>query len=1148
MPLPLQYMFIDIEKSMPSQNILKTVDTGLVGASAAVAISEKLKAQKTHVIVCKNNKQAEKLSMDLRSICEDEIIFFPETETLAYDLESPHASLRGVRAEAIYKLLNEGANIRRFFVSSVDNLARKIAGASYWNSAFLDLRKGNSLSLEEVEGFLIKTGYTKEKLDTSGPGEFTTHNAVIDIFPTNQESPIRLYLKNNHVDSIFRISVENQRNEDEVQSTIVAPAYELPIGAEHLRRVRSFIRTSERFSSDDPVFQAISDGEIPLGIEYYLPEITDDAVNLWDFFTPETQGSIIHLDIGKGSKFTYWQRAEHRYKEILEDGKRTINSPEELWASPKAVLAFLSKGTAIFTTTDSKSPVQNHYVQRQPDLQSTIDLLTEKLDNAGRILISVGSDARVGEINSIADMMGETCTVIESFNKALRSPGRVMIIKKPVSEGFLVENLICVISEKELFGNTSDDQSHRWVTKTSDFTRIQDLETLNIGDPLVHLEYGVGRYAGLEVINMGSRIEEMLKIRYAEDATAFVSMDELYLVTRHGGLTESKVPLDLMQSKKWEKSLHHAVREIQGTAKMLIEIKKEREKIKGVQCKRPSWRYHRFCNGFSFELTPDQSTSIDEVIKDLTQQKPMDRLIVGDVGFGKTEVAMRGAFHAADNGFHVMVVAPTKVLAHQHYESFKDRFQGNDMDVEFIEGSTPSEKRRAETILASKTRPCVLIGTHTLLRVTGFANHIGLLVIDEEHRFGTSDKELLSDLHGQINTLNMTATPIPRTLSLSLNGIRDISIIATPPSRRLSIRTMIAEPTDQTYREAIEREKLREGQVYVLHNDIDNLQNRVNYLQGLFPDLTIGVLHGRMKSNEQTTVLGNFTRRKFDILVCTTIIETGIDIPTANTILIEKPDRIGLSQLHQLRGRVGRSHHQAYCYLVEKKENIGVTAQKRFSALIKAKNLGDGFLLANHDLEIRGAGELLGEKQSGEIHKIGFTLYSKLLRRAITMIEENKDLYRLLDREMKVELSLATSGLLEPEFIKEPPLRLAFYKRLSSADTLSEVDQVQRDMNERFGSLPERARVLCLISKIRVYARRLGLKKIIAEEARGFVEVRHKDLNEALESALEEVAFDVHRKSFGYEFYAPMSKTEKRFGTLVGLMKAFSRNLEAKPA
>lgn len=1133
---------------MPKTSVFRKIDTGLVGVSAAIAISERLRAAKTHVVVCANNKQAEKLSMDLRSVCEDEVIFFPETETLAYDLESPHASLRGARAEAVYKLLREGADKRRFFVSSVGNMARKIAGPSYWNAAFLELERGSPASIESLESSLSTTGYTRERLDISGPGEFTIHNSVIDVFATNHETPIRVYLKDGVIDSIFRISIENQRNQEEINSAIVAPAYELPIGEDDLRRVRSFIRTSDNFSSDDPVYKAISEGEVPLGIEYYLPEITNDTANVWDILNPGLKGSIICLDVSPDTQFSYWRRAEYRHTEILADGKRTINSPEDIWATPEQVASFLSDGETLSTQDGDAGPVQDHDVQRQPDLQSTIDLLTDRLNRSNRILITVGSDGRIREINSIADMMGESCSVIDSFAELENRKDRILIIKKPISEGFLIEGQLCVISEKELFGNSSDDQAHRWVARTADFTRIQDLETLNVGDPLVHLEYGVGRYAGLEIINMGSRDEEMLKIRYAEDATAFVSMDELYLVTRHGGLTEEKVPLDLMQSSKWRKSLNHAVREIQATAETLIDIKKERESIKGIQCKRPSWRYHRFCNGFSFELTPDQATSIDEVIKDLTQQKPMDRLIVGDVGFGKTEVAMRGAFHAADNGFHVMIVAPTRVLAHQHYESFKDRFQGYDIDVQFIEGSTPAEKRRAEKMLASKTKPRVLIGTHTLLRLTGFAEQIGLLVIDEEHRFGTGDKELLSDLHGQINVLNMTATPIPRTLSLSLNGIRDISIIGTPPSRRLSIRTMIAEPNDKTYREAIERERMRDGQVYVLHNDIDNLPKRVDYLQRLFPDLTIGMLHGRMSGKEQTEILGRFTRREFDILVCTTIIETGIDIPTANTILIEKPDRIGLSQLHQLRGRVGRSYHQAYCYLVEKRENIGVTAQKRFNALIKAKNLGDGFLLANHDLEIRGAGELLGEKQSGEIHKIGFTLYSKLLRRAISMIEEGRDLYRLLDREMKVEMSLAASGLLEPNFIAEPPLRLAFYKRLSSAETLAEVDQVQRDMSERFGPLPDKTRVLCLISKIRVYARRLGLKKIIAEEARGFIEVRHPDLNEALESALDEVAFNVRRKSAGYEFYAPMSRTEKRFAALVGIMKAFSKNLEPKAA
>lgn len=1137
-------MFIGIEKTMFDQLDERNINKGLLGSSIAIKIAEGFNERKTHLIVCKNNDQAEKIAMDLKASSSDEVIFFPETETLAYDLESPHASLRGARSEAIYKLLNEGKGRRRFFVSSLDNIARKVSGISYWNSAFLKLKKGANISVEEINNFLLSKGYSKERLDTSGPGEFTIHNSVVDIFATNQNVPVRIYLENSKIESIHRISIEDQRNEEEIDSILIAPSYEIPIEKSDLGRVRSFIRTSENFSSDDPIFRSLSNEEIPLGIEYYLPEITSDTEAVWNFIPPSIEGERVAVDI-KLENFGYWERANHRYDEITNESKRTINSPESLWVRPEDIIEDFDKSVFLNTNKNHTSVISENAVERQPDLQSTIDLLNKKIDSSKRVLVSVGSEGRKQEVESIADMMGldySSIGYLEEFNKE-KNP--IVVLTKPISSGFEIEGTVCVVSEKELFGNTSNDGSYRVVTKTSDFTRIQDLETLSIGDPLVHLEYGVGRYAGLEIVNMGSREEEMLKIRYAEDATAFVAMDELYLVTRHGGLTEEKVPLDIMQSKKWKKSLNHAVREIQSTAKSLIELKREREKIKGVQCKRPSWRYHRFCNGFSFDLTPDQATSIDDVVKDLTKSQPMDRLIVGDVGFGKTEVAMRGAFHAADNGFHVMVVAPTKVLAHQHFESFKERFQDSNIDIEFIEGSNPSEKKRAERILGNKSKPCVLIGTHTLLRVKDFIHQIGLIVIDEEHRFGTSDKELLSDLHGQINVLNMTATPIPRTLSLSLNGIRDISIIATPPSKRLSIRTMVSEPSDKTYREAIEREQMRDGQVYVLHNDIENLDNRVKYLKGLFPDLTIGVLHGRMKANDQTKVLGDFTRKKIDILVCTTIIETGIDIPTANTILIEKPDRIGLSQLHQLRGRVGRSHHQAYCYLVEKEENIGNTARKRFDALIKAKNLGDGFLLANHDLEIRGAGELLGEKQSGEIHKIGFTLYSKLLRRAIDMIEKHKDLYRLLDREMKVELSLSASGLLEPSFIYEPPLRLAFYKKLSSADSLVEIDRVQKDMSERFGELPEKAKILCLISKIRVYARSLGLKKIVAEETRGFIEARHKDLNHDLDIALEDVTFSHQEKGSGFEFYYPMSRTDKRFGVLVNIMKSFSKKQES---
>lgn len=1124
---------------MIKDNILAKTSKGLIGASSAFSVVARCAEKKCHVIVCDKNSKAEKIAMDLNSFKDGIAIYFPDTETLAYDHESPHASLRGLRAQAIYDVINLPSNERRFLVVSLENLAKKISPKHFWEQNFKKFESNQDLEITNVVSFLNKTGYEKEKLDASNPGEYSVHNEVLDVFPVNYEEPVRLYFKDGKLVEIFKISVENQRNTDFIDSVLIAPAYEIPIDQHALRKVRSYIRTHDNFSDRDPIFNSISEGEIPFGIEFFIPEIFD-PVSITSLIESKKKGKTVFVDTNEAS-CDYFERVEHRYTEIVQDGKRVVPEARRIWDQPQEV--FKAKSAIYITTNvDDDSPVKENDIVRQPDLQSTMDMLTEAMERSSRIIASVGAESRVKELKTITEMMGVETKVIQDFSHPFDADEKFLILRKPLSGGFLIEGSICIISEKELFGNKSNDGLQRLITKTADFTRIQDLETLQVGDPLVHLEYGVGRYAGLERVNMGTREEEMLKIRYAEDATAFVSMDELYLVTRHGGLTEEKVPLDIMQSKKWQKSLTHAVHEIRNTAKGLIEIKKERQAIEGIACRKPTWKYHRFSNGFPFETTPDQSTSIDSVLSDLMQSNPMDRLIVGDVGFGKTEVAMRGAFHVADNGYHVMIVAPTKVLAYQHYQTFQQRFEGFEPEVVFIEGSTPSEKRKAERRLASK-KPVVMIGTHTLLRLTDFSEKIGLLVIDEEHRFGTADKHLLASLHGQINVLNMTATPIPRTLSLSLNGIRDISIIATPPSRRLSIRTMIAEPETKIYREAIEREKMRNGQVYILHNDIENLPRRVDFIKSVDPDLNVEMLHGRMSSSEQTSVLTRFTRQEIDVLVCTTIIETGIDIPTANTIIIEKPDRIGLSQLHQLRGRVGRSHHQAYCYLVEKEENIGTVARKRFDALIKAKNLGDGFLLANHDLEIRGAGELLGEKQSGEIHKIGFTLYSKLLRRAISMIEEGSDLYRLLDREMKVELSLAESGLIESSYIESGPLRLAFYKRLSSAETLSEVDLVQKDMAQRFGSLPEKTKILCLISKIRVYARRLGLSKILAEETRGYIETRHRDFKEDLEKSMNEVTYEVAPKSRGYEFYAPMSKTESRFVTLIQIMQSFSTRL-----
>lgn len=1110
----------------------RIVISGCEGSSKALAVLKKAPSKGQHFVVCGSEESAKAMRNDLNALQARSVTFLPDTETLPYDLENPHSHIRSRRNRVLDDLSRNKVE-GRLIVCSMATLNRRVASAQFWDKSRIEIEIGLDIDPDKLQGVLDNGAYQREELDLSEPGDYVRNSDVFDIFPMGMDFPIRVFINKGKVEKLHAIDIESNRNVRAMERAVLLPSYEFPTDDAALRRVRGLIRSNTTLDPmEDPVFQELKESRHANGLEYFLPELCDNCTTVYEMCQDDSSHWYF-IDIEPHDS-SYWDQAEKRFLEVSKDMLRVVPEPSAVWSTPNELEVNIEDRMTLVLTSERINGTQPYAyrtdAERQPNLNKTAEMIRDIQSSSKKLAIVVSSESRIPQVQQLLMLSGIQSEVTEDPDW-LDIPSAAQILSGRLSKGFRTKEGLSVISDREIFGSVVAD-SDAMRTRTIDFQKMQDLESLQIGDPLVHLEYGVGRFAGLETMDLGGQKEEMLRIRYAEDVTAFVPMNELYMVTRFGGLDSNKIPLDIMGSKKWRRNLLLSVSDIEQTALHLVSMRDQRKSNTSDPMKKPGWRYHRFCNGFEFEPTPDQQKAFDDVINDLTKPEPMDRLIVGDVGFGKTEVALRAAFLAIENNQNVVVAAPTSILSNQHFHTFRERFDNSDAQVVHID-NTPKDE--LEKIL-DQGSPVVLVGTHSALRIKGLYERFGLFIIDEEHRFGTRDKELIGELHGSVNIMNMTATPIPRTLTLSLSGIRDISVIATPPSKRLSVRTLMAKQQDGTYREAIERELIRGGQVYVLHNRTESLEERADYIRSIAPDARVRTIHGKMDDERQKEVLVAFAKHEFDVLVCTTVIEIGIDVPRANTILIEEPERLGLSQLHQIRGRVGRSDRQGYAYIITDAETTPKTSLKRFQALIKAKRLGDGFVLASHDLEIRGAGELLGEKQSGHIYTIGFSLYSKILMRAVKAINEGRQTLGLLDRDRKIDLNLNSSGYIPEQYIDKQALRLTFYKRLASAESLGSIREIEEELGERFGPLPAMAESLVSMTKIRLFSRILGISKAIIEDTKGYIEASSKENSLALEYALNEVAVEIERRKSGFRFYYPMPSTRKRFSFMITLM------------
>jgi transcription-repair coupling factor (superfamily II helicase) len=1025
----------------------------------------------------------------------------PDWETLPYDAFSPHQDLVSERLATLFELQQRQVDL--LLVAATTALHRLpppmfVAGHTF---AF---RKGQRLDEAAFRSQLALAGY-EHVSQVVRPGEFCVRGGLIDLFPMGSALPYRLDLFGDELESIRAFDADTQRSLYPVDSVRILPGREFPLDEAARAAFRG--RWRERFEGDPSKagpYRDVGSGIASPGIEYWLPLFFESTGTLFDYLPPDAR-LLTHGDVESAGRH-FSEETVQRHKFLAHDSQRPLLRPDELFIGPEAFFvqarrfgryALREPRTALHgpdeaPTADGAAPAPRRVhstslprlaIERRAD--APLARLTAWLD---------GTDARVllvaespGRRETIAQLLGEHGLVlpqVDDWQSFAHAPLPRALGVGPLAEGFELpgEPGWAVITESELFAGAARRRGRRAREQATDVDAIiRDLSELTIGDPVVHAQHGIGRYFGLVDLDLGDGPTEFLHLSYASDATLYVPVSQLHLIGRYSGASPEEAPLHALGSGQWEKARQRAARRARDTAAELLNIYARRASRQGHSFRFEAGDYELFSEGFGFEETPDQLAAIHAVVQDLVSGKPMDRLICGDVGFGKTEVAMRAAFIAAADGKQVVILCPTTLLAEQHFETFKDRFANWPFRLaELSRFRSPKEVRTALDGLADGSID-IVIGTHKLLGKDVRFKRLGLVIIDEEHRFGVRQKEGLKALRAEVDVLTLTATPIPRTLAMSLEGIRDFSVIATAPQKRLAIKTFVRRESDGVIREALLRELRRGGQAYFLHNEVETIENRRQMLEKLVPEARVVVAHGQMHERELERVMREFHAQRANVLLCTTIIETGIDVPTANTIVMHRADRFGLAQLHQLRGRVGRSHHQAYAYLLIPDEAaITKDATKRLEAIQAMEELGSGFFLAMHDLEIRGAGEVLGDSQSGDMQEVGFGLYTEMLNSAVRSLKAGREPDLSAPLEAVTEINLHVPALLPADYCGDVHERLTLYKRLANCQSTDTLDGMQEELVDRFGKLPDAARALIETHRLRILSAPLGVARIDA--------------------------------------------------------------------
>jgi transcription-repair coupling factor (superfamily II helicase) len=965
----------------------------------------------------------------------------------------------------------------------------RMAPPSFLAAYTFFFKKNESLDEARLKSQLTLAGYT-HVTQVMSPGEYSVRGGLIDLFPMGSALPYRLDLFGDTIETIRTFDADTQRSLYPVNEVRLLPGREFPM--DEVARTTFRSRWREQFEGDPSrsvVYKDISSGIASAGIEYYLPLFFEETATLFDYL-PEGATLALLGDIDGAIK-RFWTDTGSRYRFLKADRERPILAPEALFLSDEQFFTLAKPYGRLTISKDADSgaselsaPVPNIAVNRHTDDPLT-NLRAYLLQAGRRVMICAESNGRRETLQQYFNEYDLALTPVEGFEGFAGSDAKLMLGVAPLHAGFELsdgkQNLI-FITETELYagsGRRVGKKKQEAVTQVE--SMVRDLSELKIGDPVVHINHGIGRYMGLTSMDLGEGETEFLHLEYAKDTKLYVPVSQLHVISRYSGASPDDAPLHTLGSGQWEKAKRRAAEQVRDTAAELLNLYARRALRQGHSFEYSAHDYERFADSFGFDETPDQQEAINNVIKDMTSGKPMDRLVCGDVGFGKTEVALRAAFIAVMGGKQVAILAPTTLLAEQHAQTFADRFA--DWPVRIAEMSrfrTGKEIAQAIKGMADGTLD-IIIGTHKLLSDDVKFTRLGLVIIDEEHRFGVRQKETLKSLRAEVDVLTLTATPIPRTLGMALEGLRDFSVIATAPQKRLAIKTFVRGESESIIREACLRELKRGGQVYFLHNEVETIQNRMAMLTELLPEARIAVAHGQMHERDLEKVMRDFVAQRFNILLCTTIIETGIDVPTANTIIMHRADKFGLAQLHQLRGRVGRSHHQAYAYLlVHDVQSLTKQAQRRLDAIQQMEELGSGFYLAMHDLEIRGAGEVLGDSQSGEMTEIGFQLYSDMLNEAVRSLKAGKEPDLAAPLATTTEINLHVPALLPADFCGDVHERLSIYKRMANCNVQDKIDDMQEEMIDRFGKLPDPVKALIETHRLRIAAKTVGIVKIDA--------------------------------------------------------------------
>ncbi|WP_299573306.1 transcription-repair coupling factor [uncultured Shewanella sp.] len=1077
----------------------------LGGVSQAITLASLITQHSgTSLIVTSDTPSALQLEVELAYLLSQSdvnVCLFPDRETLPYDSFSPHQDLISQRLETLAQMSQSQHNV---IIVPVNTLMVKLPPKSFLTANVMLLKKGDTYSLQQVRQHLTDTGYYLVD-QVYEHGEFAIRGSIMDIFLTGSDEPLRIELFDDEVESIRYFDVDTQRSKQEVDAVRMLPAKEFPTDAAGIEGFRQrYRRRFEVISKEaESVYQLVSRNLMPAGIENYLPLFFDDSANLFDYLPENTQ--LITLgDIEQASK-NHLTEINARYEDRRVDPLRPLLAPQELYLLIDELFALFKnyQRSQFALCTEEHAKAQSANVSALPDINANHKLkqplinLQQYSENNKQLVFCAESEGRreaLIELLAKIDIKPKLFTHLDEYLNAKTAKNSIGLVVSPLSRGCVIHDSpkgeVSIICETELFGQRISQQRRREKQKqVSSDVLVKNLAELKVGEPIVHLEHGVALYKGLVTLDTGGLVAEYLQLEYTGGDKLYVPVSSLHLISRYSVGADETPSLNKLGNETWAKAKKKAIEKIRDVAAELLDVYARRQARPGDAMKIEAEEYAQFAQGFPFEETVDQETAIEAVLTDMQTPMAMDRLVCGDVGFGKTEVAMRAAFVAVNAGKQVVVLVPTTLLAQQHYENFKDRFADWPVVIEVMSRFRSAKEQNQVLQQLSEGKVDIVIGTHKLLQAEANFDNLGLLVIDEEHRFGVRQKEKIKALRANVDILTLTATPIPRTLNMAMSGMRDLSIIATPPAKRLAVKTFVREYDIATVREAILREILRGGQVYFLHNNVETIEKCAQDIRELLPESRVVTAHGQMRERELEKVMSEFYHQRFNVLVCTTIIETGIDVPSANTIIIDRADKFGLAQLHQLRGRVGRSHHQAYAYLMTPHPKLmSADARKRLAAIDALEDLGAGFMLATQDLEIRGAGELLGDEQSGHISKIGFSLYMEMLESAVKALKEGKEpsLAYMLNSQCEVDLRIP--ALLPDDYVSDVNMRLSLYKRIANCETEKMLDELKVEFIDRFGLLPDATRNLMELTLYKHQATALGASKIEMHAKGGSIE------------------------------------------------------------